>query len=285
MLMLAVFLVQCKRTEVAPIPSPVSTASTRDDNLALGNPSNAGKSDADNFLIDKGMYVVGYAANRGTANWVSWHLSQAWLGSFKRVGSPFTPEPQLPLGAFQVRIKDYKGGGFDKGHLCPSADRTNSQVGNESTFYLSNVVPQAPKFNQNSWKDLEEYTRTLTKKGNECYVIAGTWGTGGTGEKGLTSTLANGKLTVPTVLWKVIVVLPIGTNDIQRINVQTRIVAVWMPNTNDVGAKKWADYRISVDEIEAMTGLDLLSAISVGIQRLIEAGTDRAAIQSTCPIL
>ena len=94
-------------------------------------------------------------------------------------------------------------------------------------------------------------------------MIASTRGTGSTS---LANTLANGKLTVPAVFWKVIVVLPVGIDDIQRINAQTRIVAVWMPNTKEVGNKKWADYRIYIDEIEAKTGLDLLSAVPMNIQ-------------------
>ena len=52
-----------------------------------------------------------------------------------------------------------------------------------------------------------------------------------------------------------------------------------MPNTNPVGENKWSDYRISVDEIERRTGLDLLSQVGPEVQRVIEAGTDAVRIQ------
>ena len=67
----------------------------------------------------------------------------------------------------------------------------------------------------------------LVATGDECYAIAGT--SGGTGDNGAAQTLAGGKLTVSAALWKVIVVLPVGSNDVSQINTQTRVIAVWMP--------------------------------------------------------
>lgn len=167
-----------------------------------------------------------------------------------------------------------------RGHLCPSDDRDSTAEENRLTFTLSNIVPQAPRHNQQSWRLLEDYTRSLLTDGNECYVIAGAYGKGGTGNNGLTEALADGKLTVPAVLWKVIVVQPVGSNDVQRINAQTRVIAVLMPNTNAVGDSKWADFRTSIDEIERRTGYDLLSNVPDVVQQALEAGTDKTLIQS-----
>ena len=141
-------------------------------------------------------------------------------------------------------------------------------------------MPQAPRFNRQSWRLLEEYTRSLLADGQECYIIAGTYGQGGSGDNGMLQTLAGGKLAVPSALWKVIVVLPVGSNDVKRINAQTRVIAVWMPNNNETGDQKWSKFRVSVDAIEKQTGYDLLSALPVSIQQVLEAGTDNALIQS-----
>ena len=124
----------------------------------------------------------------------------------------------------------------------------------------------------------EEYTRTLVGMGNECYVISGTSGRGGAGDNGPAQTLANGKISVPAALWKVVVVLPVGSNDVRRVTAQTRVIAVWMPNTNDTGDQKWSAYRVSVDEIERQTGYDLLSNVPVTIQQVIEVRTDETVI-------
>lgn len=267
-------LADCKRAVVIPgSKSTDSSIPTRDNNLTLGNPSAAATTDRNNYLIDKGTYAVSYNASRGGPNWSGWHLSTAWKGSASR-SNLFMPEPAIPAGAYRVTTGDYTNTGFDRGHLCPSDDRDATAAENQSTFYLSNVVPQAPACNRQSWRLLEEYTRSLLAAGNECYVVAGSWGQGGTGDKGTVQTLAAGRLTVPSALWKVIVVLPVGNNDAERVSTQTRVIAVWMPNTNAVGSDKWTAYRVSVDEIEARTGYDLLSNVAKDVQRVIEARVD-----------
>ncbi|MCC3155418.1 DNA/RNA non-specific endonuclease [Hymenobacter sp. BT770] len=254
--------------------------SVDNDNLALGNPSGATTdiSYPNNYLLVKPQYTVGYNRDQGKPNWVSWHLDISDRGSADRQDD-FRNDTSLPDGWYQVLSTSYVGTGFDRGHNCPSADRTSTLENNSATFFMTNMMPQAPNNNQQTWGDLEGYTRTLVGQGNEVYVICGSYGIGGTGSNGgVTNTIDNGRITVPNRTWKVIVVLPVGDNDVSRISAATRIIAVDLPNTNTID-QNWGTYRTTVDAIEAATGYDLLSKLPVNVQAAIESTVDGGPVQ------
>ncbi|HEX8349384.1 MAG TPA: DNA/RNA non-specific endonuclease [Hymenobacter sp.] len=263
----------CSKDEVKP-GSGSSSTPTRDDNLALGNPSGAttDTNNYTNYLLIKPQYALSYHRDRGIPNWVSWHLSSAWLGTVDRQDN-FTADNSLPTGWYRVTTSSYTGSGFDRGHNCPSADRTSSVDDNSATFLLSNIMPQAPNNNQRTWVGLENYCRTLVDQGNELYIICGSYGKGGVGSNGAASTLDNGRVTVPDRCWKVVVVLPVGTDDVKRVGTSTRVIAIDTPNDNSIKTD-WATYRTSIDAIEQSTGYDLLSAVSTSVQKTVEASVD-----------
>ena len=255
-------------------PKPSSATIADGDNLLLGNPSNAvhSVSSPDNYLMDSGYYILSYNRDRGEPNWVSWYLGSSSLGSTDR-SNDFRADPSLPAGWYQVQATSYSGSGFDRGHNCPSADRTSSVAANSSTFLMTNMIPQAPNNNQHTWANFENYLRDLVQEGDEVYIVMGSYGEGGTGSKSYQTTIDNGHVTVPAHIWKVAVVLPNGDNDLSRITETTRVIAIDTPNTNSINSK-WQTYLTSVDDIEKATGYDLLSNVSVPIQKVIEAKVD-----------
>ena len=133
-----------------------------------------------NYLLLKTQYALSYHRDQGKPTWVSWHLSPEWLGSAPRQDD-FRGDPDLPAGWYRVTASSYTGSGFDRGHNCPSADRTRTVADNSATFLMSNIMPQAPRNNQRTWANLEDYSRTLVGRGNELYLICGSYGRGGTG--------------------------------------------------------------------------------------------------------
>lgn len=241
------------------------------DPLLLGNPSNATLSEAykNNYLIRKPAYCLSYNSEKSIPNWVSWHLDETDFGTAKRVNN-FRPDTDIPSSWFRVKSTSYKGSGFDRGHSCPSADRTSSVEMNSMTFLMSNIIPQAPNNNQGVWANLEEYARNLVKNGNELYIIMGSYGEGGIGSKGYAKTIDNSRVTVPSRIWKVIVILKRGNNDLKRIDKNTITIAVDIPNVNNISSN-WIKYRTSINSIEKATGYNLLSNIPETIQNTIES--------------
>ncbi len=244
---------------------PITTTSTESRHLALGNPSGAVASvrEATNYLIVRDQYALAYHREQGLPNWVAWHLEARDLGGVERYSGSFIADPALPEGWYRVSHGDYTNSGYDRGHMTPSGDRTATEDDNIATFLLTNVVPQAPENNRGIWVQLEEHTRRLVREGNEVYIVAGVHGSLGT--------LADGRLTIPASVWKVLLVLPAAPgDDAARVTEATEVIAVWTPNDASVGGSEWEDYRTSVRCIEERTGLDFFAAVRPTVQALLE---------------
>ncbi|MFN5306096.1 MAG: DNA/RNA non-specific endonuclease [Bacteroidota bacterium] len=259
----------------------VSTFPDNDNYLTMGNPSGAvtNVNQANNYLLVKTEYAMSYNNSRGSCNWVSWRVGNTDLGNVPRCDC-FTLDTQLPSTFYRASSTSYTGTGFDRGHQCPSADRNASSTANAATFLMSNMLPQAPNLNQITWENLETYCRTLVSAGNELYIVCGGYGQGGSGSNGgTTSVIAGGSITVPSRCWKVIVVLPNGSNDVSRVSTSTRVIAVDMPNNQSVNSLSWGSYRTTVDAIETATGYNLLPNLPASIQNTLEAAVDNGPTQ------
>lgn len=253
------------------------------DPLNLGNPTNAIASISfpENYLKDNGYYKLAYSQSRGTAVWVAWHLQSDDLGSTPRQDD-FRPDTNLPPGWYQVQSYSYSGSGFDRGHNCPSADRTSTVPANSSTFLMTNMIPQAPTFNQGPWAGLESFIRgTLVGGNNEAYIVMGNFGQGGYNSSNtLFNTIDAGRVTVPAKVWKVILIIPKGNNDLSRINSTAVVLAVDMPNDNRLyttsGSNDWRNYITSVNSLEAEANasgvpLNLFQAIADTVRPILKA--------------
>jgi DNA/RNA endonuclease G (NUC1) len=242
-----------------------------DDPLILGNPTNATSNIAEenNYLMPKPQYTLSYNRGKATANWVAWRLDSSWIGSAPRQDD-YRPDPALPAGWYQVQDNDYSGSGYDRGHMCPSGDRTRSVPDNSATFLMTNFIPQLAANNQGPWEDFEVYCRTLANQGNEIYIFSGPYGNIGT----VGSTQQN-RITVPSHTWKVVLVLPNGTNDLERASSKrTRAFGVIMSNQSISQSAPWRNFRVTVDQVELLTGFDFFSAIPKNSQALIERRRD-----------
>jgi endonuclease G len=243
-------------------PPIVNTEQAQKIYLALGNPSNASPntSNTDNYLMINTAYALSYNNSRGSANWVAWRITESDFGAAERQNN-FRPDPNLPKSLTRVTPTDYTGSGFDKGHLCPSADRSSSPEANSQTFFMTNMIPQTPDLNRNVWNDFETYSRDLVKKGKvDLYVVAGCYGEKGKLKK---------KITVPTNCWKLVVAVPPGA-DLSAVNENTHVIAVDMPNAPNIGKTDWRNFRTTVRAIEQRTGYNFLSNLPQNLQDRLE---------------
>jgi endonuclease G len=231
--------------------------------LALGVPRDADPSD--DRLLDEHSFVVSYSPVKHVPNWVAWRLDRSYLGRVRRQND-FRPDPTLPTEFYHVTEHDYLHSGYDRGHMCPSADREDTPEDNSTTFVFTNMEPQLHELNAGPWEKFERYERERAERpGAVLYIVAG----------GVFSnpfpTIGQG-VAVPAANFKIIVVLGEGQGAAD-VTDQTEVVSVLMPNQPGVGEHQWTEYLTSVDAIEHATGYDFLSAVPEAVQRVIEART------------
>ena len=234
----------------------------------MGIPAPASASTPNSFLSVKSGYVMSYNGSRKVPNWVSWELNPSYLGTTDRQDD-FRPDDTFPASEPQAALADYSGSGYDRGHMCPSADRTLTVAANQQTFYLTNMVPQAANNNQGPWAVLENDSRALVQSGKELFIISG-------GVFSASSNVIGNGVVVPDKTFKVIVVLNAVGLGVSAVTTSTRVIAVMMPNEDAQISRTadWHSFRVSVDAIEAATGQNFLSDVDPAIQAVIEARVD-----------
>jgi DNA/RNA endonuclease G (NUC1) len=258
------------------LPIAVPTASTTAEyvgNTEFGEPADGNASD--DFIITRPEYVASYNKNRNTPNWVAYNIDPSQFGGVDRCNC-FTHDPLLPADFTRLNTNSYTGAGdsagyrIDRGHLARSFDRSSGTLDNARTFYLSNIIPQSSELNQGTWANMENDLGNLARfGGKEVYVITGATGSKGT-VKNVTGTAA---ITIPEHVWKVAVVLDHNErlSDVRDYR-DLEVIAVMMRNEASVTGP-WRDYETTVDEIEKLSGYDLLALLSDDIENAVESNS------------
>jgi len=126
---------------------------------------------ADQILFNR-HYVLGYSYYFRQAKWAL-EIIDSGKNDIERIDN-FRPDYRIPE-VFRADLADYKGSGYDRGHLVASANQNEIELQNSETFLLSNMSPQHPNFNRGIWRELESAIRTLDAEKDiwETYVICG----------------------------------------------------------------------------------------------------------------
>lgn len=257
-----------------PVSAPTSIYAKNDE---FGDPTPATPANPNDFLIVRPQYTISYNESRGTPNWVSYELDSRQIVSGQDRCNCFSADQLLPLNK-QILTSDYTSGGFDRGHMARSADRTAANVDNATTFFLTNIVPQMADLNQGVWAQFENTLGdSATKGGRAVYIITGPLFSK---SHGLTFLKNEGKVAIPDSTWKVALIGPRNAGvPFTHGNIQTwddvagvTVLAVNMPNVAGVRNDPWQKYLTTVDKIEAATGFDFLSLLPVAFQDALEAG-------------
>ncbi|MEY4386725.1 MAG: hypothetical protein RLY20_2008 [Verrucomicrobiota bacterium] len=249
---------------LAPALATINTALQ----MQLGNPSSATANTNNHFhyLVQRPVFAMDYCDTNGVPNWVSWDLTASDSGSVTR--SPnFYADTNLPPNFALVGPNDYSGSGYDRGHMCPSADRTDVVSNNLAVFVMSNIIPQTSENNSGVWAQFESYCRTLSESSNEVLIICGPSGFNG-------ARIPSGHAAIPSNVWKVAVIVPNGAGTaLSRLTVSNRVISIRTPNTTNA-TTPWQQYVTTARAIELDTGLNFFDAVPPTIASAYRARID-----------
>lgn len=209
------------------------------------------KVEGDDLIIKRIAYTLSFNEQHEQAEWVAYTLSKSEvLGKAKRKDN-FKSDGDIETES--ASLSDYKGSGYDRGHLAPAADMSKNQRIMDESFYMSNMSPQEPSFNRGIWKKLEEQVRDWVLEDTLLYVV-----TGPALREGL-KTIGENEVSVPEYYYKVIA-------DFSE--PELKCIAFLMPN--EKSNESIYNYVVSVDSLEKLTGLDFYPLLPDAIENQLE---------------
>jgi endonuclease G len=195
---------------------------------------------------------LSYNEKHEQANWVAYELTKEKTNKIFERTNRFETDPSIKTGT--ATENDYKGSGFDRGHLAPAGDMGWSSTAMQESFYYSNISPQYPGFNRGIWKRLEDQVRTWAAENEIVYIVTGPV------LNSVSGSIGPNNVSIPQYFYKV--VLDYRQPDIKGIG-------FIMPNSNSTSSLQ--SYAVTIDSVEHFTGIDFFPSLPNEQEKVIES--------------
>jgi len=209
-------------------------------------------------VIHHAHYSLSYSEAHEQAEWVYYELT-AFEASNNRYKRTDNFREDYKIRSESAGLSDYRGSGYDRGHLAPAGDMAFSNIAMSESFYMSNMSPQHPSFNRGLWRQLESLTRAWASEYSALYIA-----TGAILEPNLRTIGAN-QVSIPNYYFKAIM-------DYDETSGDYRAIAFILPNRKGKGSLQ--SYVVSIDNLESRTGIDFYPQLSDEVENRIEANYD-----------
>lgn len=222
-------------------------------------------------------YTLLYDSDRYAAIWVAYPLCSDHMATGREEDWGY--DPQIPEGeqtsvrsgyGASVPTVNYPKNFYARGHQLPNADRSGVAEMMAQTYYSTNMTPQIQNgFNGAIWAKLEEAVRSAVPEGDTLYVVTGA-AFSRVGSNDVVNTVVNKndkkELPVPNYYWKALLKVKRSAGDL----VEAQTVGFWLPH-DDLKGHSYADYAVSVDQIEEWTGLNLFPNLPDNLESQAES--------------
>jgi endonuclease G, mitochondrial len=204
-------------------------------------------------IIERPYFTLRYNETHEQADWVAHQLFADSLKhpKFQRKDN-FREDKRIKTGS--AALADYKGSGFDRGHLAPAADFSYSEFALSQSFFMSNMSPQNPSFNRGIWKKLEEQIRDWAIEHDHLYVITGPV------LNNTFETIGANEVSIPDMYYKIVL-------DIDKPGIK----AIAFLMKNEKSGAELSSFAVTINEIESLTGLDFFPSMSDELEEILES--------------
>ncbi len=209
-------------------------------------------------IVRHKFFALSYAEEFELAEWVAYELTSKRINvEWVKRTDDYRPDLKIKTGSSTP--EDFRGSGYDRGHLVSAADMAFSAESMSETFLMSNMAPQASGFNKGVWRELEETTRDWAKKFKHLYIVSGPVLT-----ENRTKRIGDNKVAVPESFFRIILDLR-----------EPELKAIAFIIHNKVTEKRLEEFASSVDEVEKLTGLDFFPNLMPDrLEERLESGFD-----------
>lgn len=235
--------------------TPDSHTDSEDKAIAVDIPSNFMPSSTTGAVVEHSYYSLSYNEPFEQAEWVAYVLKKSQLTQQQRKRPFFIEDPKVKTKSADWR--NYRGSGYDRGHLCPAGDRRFSEQAYNETFYTSNISPQDREFNAGVWNRLEQQVREWAKRYDEVFVV-----TGGILEPGLQE-IGDENVDVPKYYYKIVAK---GTSSDPQM-----LAFLFLGKESN---KPLRQFTVSVDNIEKRTGIDFFENLPDELEARLEGSVE-----------
>ena len=207
-----------------------------------------------NDIVSQSYYSLSYSEDHEQAEWVYYELNSNELNFNVERKDNFRPDPKVITSSAQ--LYDYKGSGYDRGHLAPAADMKYNSTSMSESFLMSNMSPQSAPFNRGIWRKIEMQFRLWSYKYGKLVIVTGPVLNGSN-----YSSIGPNKVTIPKWYYKV----AIDPDNYER------NIAILIENQGS--SKKIKTFAVTIDYLEKFSGIDFFPNLPDSIEESVENTT------------
>lgn len=199
-------------------------------------------------IVRQAYYSLAYSEENEQASWVYYQLNLENINGTQSRTDDFRADPAVSTGS--ASLSDYKGSGYDRGHLCPAADMTQNKTAMSESFFLSNMSPQTAGFNRGIWSVAESQVRKWGLDYGKLYVVTGPI------FKNNIGTIGANKVTIPGYYYKIV------------FDGKDKMIGLILPHASS--SEKLVQFVVTVDFIEQQTGIDFFKGLDDLLENNLE---------------